>query len=406
VRILVWKAAFAVAAGQDFFPLRDRRTFRGSAVKFVLDGRHPFGACHHQKAIVIDDEVAFCGGADFGQDRWDTPEHLDEDRRRLRPGRSGRHFDSRHEVMAVMDGAPAAALGELFRDRWRRATGEALPAPEAATPEAWPEAIAPNFTDVRVGFSRAAAVWRGQEEIRETQALTIASIAAARRCIYLENQYFTSPVAAEALADRLADTDGPEVVLISTQHSPSWFDRLTMDRARGDFIRRLRRADRNGRFHAYYPVTAHWRIVIVHAKVAIIDDAFVRIGSANMNNRSGGFDSECDVFVEAESEANCRAVDRLRKRLVQHWLGCSPSELDQAIEGAGRLGAAIEDLRAVGFDRLRPITPALLGPIASFIAAFHLGDPLGPADSFRPLLRRQRLAGEVAEVAARLRDTP
>jgi phosphatidylserine/phosphatidylglycerophosphate/cardiolipin synthase-like enzyme len=406
VRVLVWRAAFAVAASQDFFPLRDRRCFQGTAVKFVLDGRHPFGACHHQKVIVIDDALAFCGGADFGQDRWDTPEHLDDDARRVRPGRSGGHFDSRHEVMALMDGAPAAALGELFRDRWRRATGETLSAPEEAMPAAWPEAIAPNFTDARMSLARAAAEWRGQEEIRETQALTVASIGAARRCIYLENQYFTSPVAAEALADRLADADGPEVVLVSTQHSPSWFDRLTMDRARGDFIRRLRRADRHGRFHVYSPVTAHKRIIIVHAKVAIIDEVFVRIGSANMNNRSVGFDSECDAVIHAENDANRRAVEQLRARLVRHWLGCSQAELDRALEGEGFLGAAIESLRAVGFDRLRPITPALLGPIASFIAAFHLGDPLGPADSFRPLLRRQRLAGEVAEVAARLRDTP
>lgn len=406
VRVLVWKAAFAVAASQEFFPLRDRRSFQGTAVKFVLDARHPFGACHHQKVLVIDDAVAFCGGADFGQDRWDTPEHRDEDPRRARPGRSGRHFDSRHEVMALMDGAPAAALGVLFRARWRQATGETPLPPGAAIPAAWPDAIAPDFSDARISLSRAAAEWRGQEEIRETQALTIASIGAARRCIYLENQYFTSPVAAEALADRLADADGPEVVLISTQHSPNWFDRMTMDRARGDFIHRLQRADRSGRFHVYSPVTSGGRIIIVHAKVAIIDDVFVRVGSANINNRSVGFDSECDVVIHAENDANRRAVGRLRARLVQHWLGCSVAELDRAIEGEGCLGAAIETLRAAGFDRLRPISPAHLGPIASFIAAFHLGDPLGPADSFRPLLRRRRLAGEVADVAARLRNAP
>jgi phosphatidylserine/phosphatidylglycerophosphate/cardiolipin synthase-like enzyme len=259
---------------------------------------------------------------------------------------------------------------------------------------------------VRVGLSRAAAEWRGEPEIRETQALTIASIGAARDCIYLENQYFTSPVAAEALAERLAESDGPDVVLISTQHSPSWFDRLTMDRARGDFIRRLQRADRYGRFHVYSPVTARGRIIIVHAKVAIIDDTFVRIGSANMNNRSVGFDSECDLFIDAESEPNRLAVKRLRARLVRHWLGCAQAELDQALETEGRLGAAMESLRAAGCERLRPITPRHLGPLASFIAAFHLGDPVGPADSFRPLLRRRRLVSEVAEVSAVLRDAP
>jgi phosphatidylserine/phosphatidylglycerophosphate/cardiolipin synthase-like enzyme len=401
VRVLVWKAALPVAASQDFFPLQDRRSFRDSLVKFVLDGDHPFGACHHQKAIVIDDALAFCGGADFAQDRWDTPEHLDDDPRRLRPGQTGRYFDSRHEVMALVDGPPAAALGELFRDRWRRATGESLTPPATALPAPWPANVEPAFTGARVGLSRAAPAWQGDVEVRETQALTIASIAAARRCIYLENQYFTSPVAAEALAERLADPDGPDVVLISTRHSPHWFDRMTMDRARGDFVRRLRRADHHGRFHIYSPATRLGRIIIVHAKVAIIDDVFVRVGSANMNNRSGGFDTECDLVIEAESQADRAAIENLRGSLVRHWLGCSQAELEGALEREGRLGAAMEALRAMGFSRLQPVTPAHLGPMASFIAAFHLGDPVGPADSFRPLLRRRRLAEEVAELAAR-----
>ena len=405
VRVLCWKTALPVAASQDFFPLQDRRSFRNSAVKFVLDGGHPFGACHHQKLIVIDDAVAFCGGADFGQDRWDTVEHQDADPRRAVPGRLGHWFDSRHEVMALLDGPPASALGELFRDRWARATGEVLATPEPGAPLAWPDNVEPEFHDINVGIARTVGAWRSCQEVRETQALTLASIAAARRCIYLENQYLTSPVAAEVLASRLAEPEGPEVVLVSTRHAPHWFDRMTMDRARGDFIRRLRRADQHGRFHVYSPVTQAGRIIIVHAKAAIIDDVFVRVGSANLNNRSVGFDTECDVFFEAENAANRTAVERLRKRLVRHWLGCTAPELEAALAGAGgKLGEAIEALRAAGHNRLTPITPAFLGPLASFIAAFHLGDPLGPADSFRPLLRRRRLATEVAEAAARTRE--
>jgi hypothetical protein len=124
-----------------------------------------------------------------------------------------------------------------------------------------------------------------------------------------------------------------------------------------------------------------------------------------MNNRSVGFDTECDVFFQAATAANQRAVERLRARLMRHWLGCSARDYALALEHAdGRLGAAIDALRAAGYDRLAPIDPKFLGPLASFIAAFHLGDPLGPADSFRPMLRRRRLAGEVAEVAARTRE--
>jgi hypothetical protein len=215
----------------------------------------------------------------------------------------------------------------------------------------------------------------------------------------MENQYFTSPVVAEALAARLAAADGPEVVLISTQHSPSWFDRLTMDRTRGDFIHRLREADRHGRFRVYSPTTDQGRIIIVHAKLAIIDDRLLRIGSSNMNNRSTGFDTECDLSFTADNATNRAAIARLRTRLVAHWLGCEEEQVREAVEREGGVGGAIEAQRALGYGRLRPITPQPLGPAARFIAAFHIGDPLTPEDSLRPLARRRRLAVEVAAVA-------
>jgi phosphatidylserine/phosphatidylglycerophosphate/cardiolipin synthase-like enzyme len=302
--------------------------------------------------------------------------------------------------MALVDGPPAASLGALFRDRWRRATGESLPQPPAGASTAWPDGVEALLTDVKVGVSRASAVWKNYPETREARALSIASIAAARRCIYLENQYFTSPVVAEALALRLAEPDGPEVVLICTTQSPSWFDQLTMDRTRSDFIRRLESADRYGRFHIYSPSTSGGRVIIVHAKLAIIDDDFLRVGSANMNNRSTGFDTECELSFQANSEANRAAIDGLRTRLVAHWLGCPQAELDAALAREGSVGAAIEALRATGHNRLNPIKPRALGPLATFIAAFHIGDPLTPGDSLRLWRRRPRLAAEVAAVSA------
>ena len=55
----------------------------------MLDATVPFGACHHQKVLVVDDRIAFCGGGDISVDRWDTPAHLDDDpRRRMPNGRS------------------------------------------------------------------------------------------------------------------------------------------------------------------------------------------------------------------------------------------------------------------------------------------------------------------------------
>lgn len=397
IRILCWQSALPVAATQKFFPIVDRGVFAGGRVKFVLDGALPQGACHHQKIIVIDDAVAFCGGADIGQDRWDTTRHLDDDPRRERASHPGKYYTNRHEVMALVDGAAAAALGELFRRRWRRCTGETLEPTPPAPPAAWPPSIEPLFENARAGLSRTEPAWRGAAEVRECEALHLAGIAAAKSCIYMENQYYTSEVMARALAARLAEPDGPDVVLVSTTRSPSYFDQNTMDPTRARFIERLRAADRFGRFQMYSPVTALGRDIIVHAKIAIIDDVLVRVGSANMNNRSFGFDTECDLSIEADGPMagdQRAAIARLRTDILGHWLGCPGAVIDDAITTEGGVFRAIESLRQAGHQRLRPILPKPLAPPAALIAAWHIGDPMGPADSFRPWKRRRAIERE------------
>lgn len=391
VRILCWNSAMPVAATQHFFPIADRRAFHGSRVDFVLDGKLPMGACHHQKMIVIDDALALCGGGDIGPDRWDTPQHLDDDPRREKTRRDHQDFDSRHEVMGLVDGDAAAMLGELFRDRWLRATGDTLePCPFKGEPP-WPASVTPDFHDVSVGASRTNAAWRRYPAVREVERLHVALIAAAQTVIYMENQYYTAPLIAEALAARLREADGPEVVLISTEHSPSYFDQATMDKTRLDFIAHLKAADRHGRFRAYSPVTTLGRTIIVHAKLTIIDDVLLRIGSANVNNRSMGFDTECDLSIEAGDEAQRTKVAALRIRLLAHWFGCAPAVVADAVTAAGGLVPALEALRTNGYARLRPIEPGPMNAASALVATYHLGDPMAAGDSWRPWKRRSAL---------------
>jgi phosphatidylserine/phosphatidylglycerophosphate/cardiolipin synthase-like enzyme len=396
VRILCWKSAIPVVATQHWFTFADRKVFAGSRVKFVLDDRLPLGACHHQKILVIDDAIGFCGGGDIGPDRWDTPEHLDDDPRRQKMPRRGHRnhvndFDSRHEVMGLVEGAPAKALGALFRDRWARATDEVLPEPPRTRP-AWPAEARAQFRRVEVGLSRTSPAWGHYPEVREVEALHLASIAQARRCIYMENQYFTSPLIAGALARRLSEPDGPEVILIGTEHSPSYFDQATMDPTRVRFVEKLKRADKHGHFQAYSPVTTLGRIIIVHAKLTIIDDRLMRIGSANINNRSLGFDTECDMSFEAPGrpgDANRREIAVLRTRLLAHWLGCDEAIVAGAIRKAGAIGKGIEALRRSGYARLRPLELKPVEGLAAVIADYHLGDPMSTADSWRPWRRKR-----------------
>jgi phosphatidylserine/phosphatidylglycerophosphate/cardiolipin synthase-like enzyme len=138
----------------------------------------------------------------------------------------------------------------------------------------------------------------------------------------------------------------------------------------------------------------------VHAKMTIIDDTLMRIGSANINNRSLGFDTECDMSFEASgpgSKDNRAEITRLRNKLLAHWLGCVEKTLVDLIEDTGSVGKALEQLRLGGFCRLRPIEPKPLNPIAAFVAAYHIGDPVGPKDSWRPWTRRQAAKAESAK---------
>ena len=388
IRLLIWKSALPVRASQEFFPHRARSWFEGTSIRFRLDNKVPLGACHHQKLVVVDDRLAFVGGGDISVDRWDSPRHLDHDRRRIMPDQE--HHAPRHEVMMMVDGAAAQALGDHFRERWRiGAEGDDIAPPPDAGGDPWPDHVPPHLTHPDVAIARTHPAWRGAACIEEIRHLALACIARAKRTIYLENQYFTSPIVTEALAKRLAEPDGPEVVLVTTGVSPSWFDQMTMDQVRGAMVWRLRSADIFGRFRAFYPTTAAGSKIIVHSKVSIFDDEVVRVGSANLNNRSFGYDTEIELAVQADEPEARLAVAALRDRLVGHFMGVTGDAVAKACAERGGLAAAIDDLNRA--ERLRPIDPSPKSRLGELVAALHLGDPSDVSDAWRLGRRRHRL---------------
>jgi phosphatidylserine/phosphatidylglycerophosphate/cardiolipin synthase-like enzyme len=403
VRILCWKSAVLVSATQDFFPHRAKRCFNGTAVQFHLDATVPFGACHHQKVIVVDGQVAFVGSSDFCPDRWDTSKHLDMDTRRRNSSLKRGFYASRHEVMALVDGPAAQSLEALFGRRWQRATGETLAPTGLRGPQVWPDSVQPDLEGVATGLSRTEPAWQGRSAVCEVENLHLRSIASATRCIYLENQYLTSPVIGAALAKRLREPEGPEVVLVSNQLSASWFDQMTMDRRRAVIMTQLLAADLFGRLRAYTPLTASGAPILVHAKLAIIDDTLLQVGSSNLNNRSGGFDTECDLSFEVapDDAAGRAAVGRCRDQLLAYWLACSVDQVAAALDLAYGVGAGIEDLRSQGYTRLSPLVSPPLDAIGARMASWHLGDPLGVEDSWRPWKRNATIAATLARVVDR-----
>ena len=209
--------------------------FTSARMHFAVDGVHPTGAVHHQKIVVVDDAVAFCGGIDLTIGRWDTRAHLPVDPRRHGPGDA---YGPRHEVAAVVDGAAAQLLAQQAHERWEAATGRAL-AKDVPFASAWPEGLSPSLRNVEVGVARTLPALPQRGEVREIEALDLAAIAAARDVIYLENQYFASRSIAEAIAARLREAHGPEVVIILPRSSESRLEQESMDSARERLVRML-----------------------------------------------------------------------------------------------------------------------------------------------------------------------
>ena len=123
-----------------------------------------------------------------------------------------------------------------------------------------------------------------------------------------------------------------------------------------------------------------------------IDDRLLRISSANLNNRSHGFDTECELAIEVDSGADRAALAAVRDRLAAHWVGKSAPVIAELRALTGSLAEAFWVLD--GGARLRPLEARRLGLAGEFIAEFHLGDPTDPADSWRPALRRRRLLAQ------------
>ncbi|MBK3736361.1 phosphatidylserine/phosphatidylglycerophosphate/cardiolipin synthase-like enzyme [Azospirillum brasilense] len=392
IHALKWDMPFPISLEHPHGPLERLNRRTGPRLTLELDDALPVGAAQHQKLVVVDDALAFCGGIDLAGDRWDTPEHLDNDPRRRWP--TGELHAPRHDVMMAVDGPAARALGVMARERWSHATGQALPPPPpegflAAGADPWPEGLHPLITDADVGIARTLPDCLVGRPVRENEALTFAAIAEARHSIYLENQYFASFRVAEALARRLREPDGPEVVVVVPMESPSWFDRMAMDTPRGVVLQELRAADRHGRLRAMTPLTEGGNGIVVHSKLMVVDDRLLRIGSSNLNNRSMGYDTECDLAVEsppgdrsAAARSTANAIGAVRNRLLAEHMGVDPSEMTAAVRATGSVVAAIDRLNKPSGRRLAPLPDTDPGLTEQAFAALRIADPDRPEEAW------------------------
>ena len=312
-------------------------------IRFGFDDHHPVGGCHHQKIVVVDDQLAFCGGIDLTGHRWDTCAHRPDEPARKTP--LGEPYEPYHEVQAMVMGPAAASLGQLARDRWRALGYDRMPPVDSSAENLWPSDVTPDFTDVDVAIARTMPASESQPAIRECEALFEDSIAQAKKTIYIENQYFTNEKLAGALAARLREPNGPEIILISPKECHGWLEKATMGAFRESAFRLLLDADKYKRLRLVYPAASRSTDVptFVHSKVMIVDDELARIGSANYSHRSMGVDTECDLAVEAGGDPKVRAGTRqICHRLLAEHLGLSVDAVARGIDSSGSIGAFID----------------------------------------------------------------
>jgi len=299
---------------------------------FAVDGATRPGAVHHQKIVVVDDAVASAVGIDLTIGRWDTREHLSHDQRRSGPGDA---YGPRHEVAAASDGDAARVLAQQAHDRWNAATGQAL---------AKLKPVGRRLARAAESFVCATSTWRlpapclrcrsAARSARSRRSISPRSPPRATS-IYMENQYFCGAEhRSKRSAARLREADGPEVVIVLTaQFSESRLEQESMDSASRTASALAEDGGRHGRLAVYCPRPAAVSVYI-HSKIMVIDGRLFASAHRTSTNRSLGFDSECDVAIEADdTQVDRDAVD------------VKSSVFETGSRRAEHLGVSIDDFR-------------------------------------------------------------
>src|SRR6056297_722681 len=370
IYVLSWDFAMVYVLERELLPAAQFGWQDQDRLHFELDGQHATGASQHQKFIVVDGQLAFSGGFDLTKSRWDTRAHAPDDPRRV--NEAGGSYRPFHDVQALVTGEPARHLRDLGSFRWENATGDTLPAldiqGEDRTDALWPADVPVRANDAPVALARTWAHKDGSDLIREVEQLFLDMIAAAESSIYIENQYYTSDTITRALCDRLAESDGPEIVIVLPGETSGWLEQATMDVLRNQALQRLRKNDGDGRLRIVSPVSDELgdTCINVHGKVMVVDERWARIGSANLSRRSMGLDSECDLVIEDVDAAAGLGADvrDVAAAIAEHGLiatldrlGGGPRRLERLDSDGSDIDGMLKPISRIA-DLERPVEQA------------------------------------------------
>lgn len=362
VRILLWDAyTLPFHAG----PRQVQKALTEVGVQCLLDDSHKdlghIIESLHQKTVVVDNRYAFVGGIDLmarsdGEfDRWDTKGHPYYSP--LRQNKNGRMPHSWHDVHVLFEGPPVADVEHNFRQRWnavieRHHLDESMKLAETVAENPLPDTL----DLIRMQVTRTipphtyAFAEEGITSILETYQKAFQR---AQRFIYIENQYFwrrtylgiENPLLGiphadmEQLFQSLVDALARGVMVILVLPDYPNVGRDFTDDGLHYLWEISPQAVSTGTLQVYTlgssyqkDETVLYRPIYVHAKTTIVDDQWITVGSANLNNRGMRDDAEINVAIHHPQMAQ-----GLRMLLMAEHLGlCDEDTLLRIVETMGR----------------------------------------------------------------------
>lgn len=331
--ILAWDFHMVFAGEREWMQRVYFHWMTNKRFHFRFDDAPMAGGSHHQKFVVVDGRLAFLGGMDVCEARWDDRCHRAVNPVRLSRGRPQKPY---HDVQMYMAGGEASAvLEELFFDRWRR-SGGTPPSLAAALPKGEAHRLrnAIHFGAGRIALSRTDPREDGAA-VREVERLFADGIAAAERLLYIETQYFSSVRMYDALAARMRDATRArlQIVVVVNERAEALKEEIAVGLRQVKNIEGLRAvaAETGHDLGCYYSVCADasedtFRATYIHSKLMVVDDRFLTVGSANFTNRSMGVDSELHASWETTDASDrklVRSIRRVRVSLLAEHSGLS-----------------------------------------------------------------------------------
>ncbi len=297
----------------------------------------------HQKTVIVDGEVGFCGGMNLKQNDWDRRAHDVFDARRCRferprswrervDGRRARaDHPPRHDFVARVRGPAVADLQANFGQRWNRLIAQEAKWSEHASAVPWPD-----VPDARPGGVPCQVIrtMPGDPPERGILDVHLRALRAARRLIYIEDQYFRSTHVSDAIAD--AVRTWPELTVIVVTLESQANDWLAGGWSREAYERIARRRP-GWELYTLLVARPDERGELVdqevdnHAKLMIVDDLFLTVGSCNINDRGFEYEGEINIAVTDPALVSATRLDIWREHLADDPALCGDLGDDIAV---------------------------------------------------------------------------